>query len=102
MSKAENVIVRVYLEGAYWETGVLLPYFEDFHPCPDAHKTLFFRSDNFDFDAVSRCYIFRLPELGDASVLRDVHIPERFVLGIAARNGSEAREDMRKIQLGFV
>ncbi len=98
MKKTENVIVRVYLDSIYWETGVLNPYFEDFRY--EEHKTMYFRSDNVDYDADSRCYIFRLTQLGDPPIRRDVHIPERFVLGIAIRDGEEPREDMQTI--GFV
>lgn len=98
MRKIENAIVRVYLETAYWQTGVLRRYFEDFDPA--VHRTMFFRSDNIEFDAGSWCYVCRSPQLGDGSILRDVYIPERYVLGVAVRDGSQPPEEMRKV--GFV
>ena len=101
MQKLENAIVRVYLADGYWKMGVLYPYFEG--PESDEHKPMFFRADNCDFDVASRCYVFRLPQLGDETVLRDVYIPEQFVVGIAIRVGdkpAEPRENMRKV--GFV
>ena len=63
MVKIKNAIVRVYMVDGYWETGVLRPYFED--PQPDLHVPMFFRSDNCDFDPVSRCYVFRLTQRGE-------------------------------------
>jgi hypothetical protein len=98
MEKVENGRVRVYLETAYWETRVLSPYFEEIEPTE--HKTMFFTSDNIAFDVESRCYVCRLAQLGDGSVLRDVYIPERYVLGVAVRLGSQPPEEKQKI--GYV
>jgi hypothetical protein len=97
MLKIKGAIVRVYIADGYWETGVLRPYFED--PQSDVHAPMFFRSDNCDFDSESRCYVFRLQQLGEGSTTRDVYIPERFVVGLAVRHGTEPPEPMR--QIGF-
>jgi hypothetical protein len=61
---------------------------------------MFFRSNNIAFDSECRCDVCRLPELGNGSVLRDVYIPETYILGVAVRSGSQPPEEMRKI--GFV
>lgn len=90
--------MRVYIADGYWESGVLWPYFENDQS--DVHCPMFFRSDNCDFDPASRCYLFRLTQLGQRPITRDVYIPERFVLGVAVMGGTEASEPMEKI--GFV
>jgi hypothetical protein len=100
MEQIENAIVRVYLADGYWKTGVLHPYFED--PQQDVDKPMFFMSDNCGFDQASRCYVFGLPQLGSASIVRDVYIPERFVVGVAVRQVNEPPEPERdRKKFGF-
>jgi hypothetical protein len=98
MQKIDNAIIRVYIADGYWETGVLWPYFENDQS--EVHCPMFFRSDNCDFDPVSRCYVFRLAQLGESSTTRDVYVPERFVVGVAVRYGTEPSEPMQKV--GYV
>lgn len=98
MEKIKNATVRVYLADGYWKTGVLHLYIED--PQPHENKPMFFRSDNCGFDEASRCYVFRLRQLGSDAIFRDVYIPERFITGVAVKHGNEPPEDRRKF--GFV
>ena len=63
---------------------------------------MFFRSDNCSFDEASRCYDFRRPQLGSADIVRDVYIPERFIVGVAVRQVNEPPEpEQDKKKFGF-
>jgi hypothetical protein len=98
MQEIKDAIIRVYIPPEYWETGVLWPYFEkEGTERDDECKPIFFRSDNCRFDETCRCYLFQLPQMGDDSIIRDVYIPEHWILGIAVRHGKASEENMRKI-----
>jgi hypothetical protein len=98
--KVENALVRVYIRDGFWETGVLRSYFQDLQP--DLHTPMFFRSTNCDFDVDTRCYIFKLPELGrEPPVLRDVFIPERFVVGLAVKQAADEEYSSTIGRVGF-
>ncbi len=100
MRKIENVLVRVYIDDGFWETGVLKPYFQD--PQPNLHAPMFFRSTNCDFDVETRCYIFKLPELSkDPPVMREVFIPERFVVGVAVKQAADEECNSTIGRVGF-
>lgn len=68
---------------------------------PKAHSPIFFRSNNCDYDVDTGCYVFRLPELGKVpEVMREVHIPERFIVGLASKEleGGEQYSRIGKVE----
>jgi hypothetical protein len=95
----KNATVRVYITKSYFKTGVLSPYF--YEDSSNDDLPAMFRSTNCEFDKISNCYKFQIPQLNDSAIVEDVYIPREFVLGLNVKHGQPSQDDTRK-HIGFV
>jgi hypothetical protein len=95
----KNSIIRVHITQAFWDCGILWPFFENAIPdLPDV--PLYFRVTNCGFDQDSGCYIFKIPFLREQHGIAEVYIPREYVRGLSVEHDFKASQlEMRT--LGF-